>query len=448
MATDEEVKGEVAVTEDRKQSPAQVAASTRDTYLWHSQAQMGRVRHTERKIVRGERAYVWDDEGRRLLDAPASLWYCNIGHARAEIAEAVAEQMAKIETYSTFQSYANDPALELAARIARLVPIDNPRVFLTSGGSDAVDVAAKLARRYWQLQGRSEKTGIVTRELAYHGLHAFGTSIAGIGFNRAGYGDLVPNTTRVPTNDAEAFERLASERGEEIAAFFCEPVIGTGGVIPPAEGYLERVAEICRAHEILFVVDEVITGFGRTGSMFAAERYGLTPDILLMAKGITSGYLPLGAAAFAERLWEPFWAQDGELIFHHGLTYAGHASCCAAALANLDILEREHLVSRVAELEGELVTALSAFEDHPAVEEIRSGVGLLAGVQLADPSCAERACEAAIERGVLMRTLTAGTLHVSPPFVIDHEDLTLLADGVGAALEAADDCSPTHTLDT
>lgn len=409
---------------------------TTDTYLWHSQAEMGSVRHEERIISHGEGAYVWDADGNRLLDAPASLWYCNIGHGRVEIADAVAAQMAEIETYSTFQNLATAPAVELAERVAGLVPIENPRIFLTCGGSDAVDAAAKLARRFWQLQGRPAKTGIVTRELAYHGLAGFGTSIAGIEFNRVGYGELIRNTERVATNDADAFERLVAERGDEIAAFFCEPVVGTGGVIPPAEGYLDRVAAICREHEILFVVDEVITGFGRTGAMFASDRFRLDPDILLMAKGITSGYLPLGAVAVSERLWEPFWQEDSELVFRHGLTYAGHASCCAAALANLDILEREQLVERVAGLESKLAQVVTPFAAHPAVAEVRCGIGLLAGVQLKDASGAGRACDAAIREGVLLRAITDGTLQISPPFVIEDADLALLATALNAALDA------------
>lgn len=407
-----------------------------DTYLWHSKAQMSVVRRSERVIVRGEGAYVWDQHGNKLLDAPASLWYCNVGHGRREIAEAVASQMQRLEAYSTFTDYATAPALELAARVAGMVPIEDPRVFLTSGGSDAVDTAVKLARRYWQLQGKTDKTAVVTREAAYHGLHGFGTSMAGIEFNRVGFGELMPNMLRVPVNDADALRELAAERGDEIAAFVFEPVIGTGGVLPPAEGYLRSAQAICREHDILFVADEVICGFGRTGTMFACERFGLNPDIVLMAKGITSGYLPLGAAAFGQRLWEPFWQDGSEVVFHHGLTYAGHASCCAAALANLDILEREDLVRRVARLERELAAALSGLADHPAVEEVRGPIGLMAGVQLADPGLADAVCEACAQRGVLIRPITGGALQISPPFVIGQDEIDLLVEALAASLDA------------
>jgi putrescine aminotransferase len=387
----------------------------RETKLWHSQAHMPSVKRAERVIARGEGAYIWTEDGQRLLDLPASLWYCNVGHGRAEIADAVAHQIRTLEAYSTFQQYATRPALELAERVADLSPVPDPKVFLTSGGSDAVEVAAKLARRYWNVVGRPEKRVIVTRHSAYHGLHAFGTSMAGLEPNRQGYGPLVEDTARVATNDASALQALIDERGADaIAAFFVEPVIGTGGVIPPAPGYLEEVQRICRAHDVLFVVDEVITGFGRTGSMFASDRYRLTPDLLLLAKGITSGYMPLGAVVVAGPLWGPFWADGSDLSFRHGITYAGHATACAAALANLDILEREELVARV-----------------------HAGVGLLGAVELHDSALAARVAERCVEHGVLGRQLGDGSLHVAPPFVVEESDLRLAADVISDALDWA-----------
>ena len=308
---------------------------------------MPSVKRGEIVVARGEGAYLWDEDGNRYLDTPAGLWYCNVGHGRKEIADAVARQLSTLETYHTFQQFANRPALDLAARVAELAPIPNAKVFLTSGGSDAIDAAAKLARRYWSALGRPSKRTIVTRERAYHGLHAFGTSIIGLDINREGFGDLVPETARVPTNDAAALGTLINEFGaDSVAAFFAEPIVGTGGVIHPAPGYFDEVQRICREHDVLFVADEVITGFGRTGELFATQRFGLEPDLMIMAKGITSGYLPLGGVVVDERIWTPFWEDESELVFRHGLTYAGHASVCAAAMANLDILEREELVAR------------------------------------------------------------------------------------------------------
>lgn len=412
------------------------AADPHDTFLWHSSAKMAQVRRSELVIDRGEGAYVWDEAGNRYLDATASLWYANIGHGRAEVADAVDAQMRKLETYHTFQGFANRPALEVAERVASLSPLDDPRVFLTSGGGDSVETAAKLARRYFHLLGKDEKRTIVTRDRSYHGLHGFGTSIGGIDVNLTGQGEMIRETARVPTNDASALEALVADLGaDSIAAFYCEPVIGAGGVIPPADGYLTEVQRICREHEILFVVDEVITGFGRTGPMFASERFGLRPDMMLMAKGITSGYLPLGAVAASERIWAPFWEEGSDQVFHHAITYSGHASVCAAAMANLDILEREKLGDRVLELEAPLAEKLAPLAGHELVNEVRAGVGLLAAIELKDAALVEAAGRACTERGVLTRPIAGGALQISPPLVVDESDLDLLAEGFSQALD-------------
>lgn len=409
----------------------------RETKLWHSQAHMPSVKRAERVIVRGEGAYIWTEDGDRLLDLPASLWYCNVGHGRERIAEAVAEQMGRIEAYSTFQRYATRPAIELAERVAALAPLDDPRVCLTSGGSDSVELAGKLARRYWDVMGQPEKRIIVTRTEAYHGLHGIGTSIAGIDVNRQGYGELIRETARIDANNPESLQALIHERGADtIAAVFCEPVMGTGGVIYPAPGYLEAIQALCREHDILLVVDEVITGFGRVGRMFACERYGLRPDMLLAAKGISSGYLPLGAVIVGRRLWEPFWADGSELTFRHGLTYAGHATACAAALANIDILEEEELVDRVAALESSVEAALRPLESHELVRQVRAGVGLLAAVELHDRRVGAEVAELMVENGVLGRQLNDGAIHISPPFVITEQEIAFVAEVIAEALDS------------
>jgi adenosylmethionine-8-amino-7-oxononanoate aminotransferase len=406
--------------------------------FWNPQAQMPTALRHRLVIARGEGAYLYTEAGDRLLDATASLWYCNVGHARPELADAAAKQLRELETYHVFGPVANRPALELADRIAALVPIPDAKVILGSGGSDAVDTAAKLARRHWQLHGRPDKRIVLSRDLGYHGLHAFGTSIGGLQFNRDGYGgeSLVPETARVATNDAgslaEAVRTLGADR---IAAFFAEPVIGTGGVIPPAPGYLEAVQAICRDNDVLFVTDEVITGFGRTGAMFASERFGLEPDMLLFAKGVTSGYLPLGGIAVARNVWEPFFAGDDAPIFRHGVTYSGHATACAVALANLDVLERDRLVERVADLESALVDALEPLRHLDEVVEVRCGVGLLGGVQLREDVSAEAVAYACRDLGVMTRPITNNTLQISPPFVVDADELGVISDAIGTALD-------------
>ena len=407
----------------------------RETRLWHAQAHMPTVKSREIVIARGEGAYIWDESGHRMLDTPAALWYCNVGHGRTEIADAAAAQMRQLAAYSSFQEYATRPALELAERLAAMVPIDNPKIFLTSGGGDAVDATAKLIRRYWSAIGRPEKSLLVTRSSSYHGLHGHGTSIVGIEIHKEGLPHLDPGTLRIPTNDAAALEQLIAERGHEIAAVFCEPVVGSGGIIPPAPGYLQRVQELCRANDIIFVADEVITGFGRAGAMFASERFGLRPDVMIMAKGMTSGYLPRGATVVGERVWEPFWKDGSDLVFRHGLTYSGHATVCAAAHANLDIIEREGLVDRVRRLETVLHDAVQPLAAHPLVKEVRSGTGLLAAVELNDYATAQRVCGPITERGVLMRLITGPNLHISPPFVLDENDIALIASTIREVLD-------------
>jgi adenosylmethionine-8-amino-7-oxononanoate aminotransferase len=389
-------------------------------------------------IVRGEGARVQTDDGRWLLDATAALWYANIGHGRERLAEAAAAQMRVLETYHTFGRTVNQPALDLADRVAALGPIEDAKVFWVSGGSDAVDTAAKLARRFWQIQGKVNKRIIISRDGSYHGLHGFGTSLAGIPFNREGYGSesLIPETARVPANDADELEATILRFGaDRVAAVFVEPIIGTGGVILPAPGYLQRVEAICREHDVLLVLDEVITGFGRTGQMFATELFELAPDMILIAKGITSGYAPLGGVLIAPRIWAPFFESPDGPIFRHGVTYSGHATACAVAQANLDVLDEEDLVARVATLTPELERAVAPLADHELVIEVRAGVGLLAGVQLAPEVPGDVLLRHCIDDGVLLRVITNNTVQISPPFVVEAADLERIAETIARALD-------------
>jgi adenosylmethionine-8-amino-7-oxononanoate aminotransferase len=322
-----------------------------------------------------------------------------------------------------------------------MAPVPDARIFFTSGGSDAVDTAVKLARRYWIEVGEPQRAVIVSREKAYHGMHMAGTSLAGIEPNRAMSGSLDPDVTRVPWDDVDALAVTLDALGDRAAAFFCEPVIGAGGVFAPPEGYLQAVERLCRERGVLFVLDEVISGFGRTGSMFAAERWGLQPDMLLTAKGLTSGYLPMGAVVVSGRIARPFYAGAPGVMWRHGYTYSGHASCAAAALANLDILDRERLPDYVARTESVLARALRPVAHYDVVSEVRAGVGLLAAVQLApdavaaDASLPARLIAALRDRHVLTRMLAGNAVQISPPFVVTAADLTLLADALCGALE-------------
>jgi adenosylmethionine-8-amino-7-oxononanoate aminotransferase len=413
------------------------------TSFWHPFADMAAVLADGELILeRGEGAHVWDATGRRYLDATASLWYCNVGWGRAEIAEAVARQMAVLPAYSTFGDIANRPAIELADRVAALAPVPGSKVFFTSGGSDSIDTATKMARRYWQLVGEPDRSVLIRRERAYHGMHTAGTSLAGIPANAAGHGPLIEDVVEVPWDDADGLAAAIQDVGSDrVAAFFCEPVIGGGGVFPPPPGYLEKTRQTCRDGGVLFVADEVITGFGRCGDWFASTRLGLEPDIVTCAKGITSGYLPMGAVLAAPAVAEPFWS-SGAGMWRHGYTYSGHATVAAAALANLEIIERERLCERAVDLETALLDALAPLAEHELVQEVRGGFGVLAAVNLtpaaveADPNAAARVAQGAREAGVLLRPLVGGAIAASPPLVIDAEGLGELAAGMRAGLDA------------
>jgi adenosylmethionine-8-amino-7-oxononanoate aminotransferase len=403
---------------------------------------MGAVSRHELVIERGEGVYVYDDEGNRYLDGTASLWYANIGHGRAEVADAVAAQMRTLEAYSTFGDFGNTPANQLCERLARLAPMEDARVFLGSGGGDAIDTAAKIARRHWMLRGQPDRVHLISRTHGYHGTHGFGTSVGGIEANVTNWGPLVPDVSSVSHDSLEALEEEIQRVGpDRVAAFFCEPVIGAGGVYPPPEGYIEGVADLCAEHGVLLVIDSVICAFGRLGTWFGIERWeDVRPDMITFAKGVTSGYLPLGGVVVSGEVAAPFFDEPGGPMLRHGATYAGHPACCAASLAVLDIYERENLIPRGRDLEDALADALAPLADHPAVAEVRAGCGLLAAVQLApdvlerDAGAVAKVAQGAREAGVLLRPLL-GALAVSPPLIVEQEHLDELAGGLRAGLE-------------
>jgi len=421
------------------------ASSTR---LWHPFAAMGKVDGHELVLTRGNGSRIWDAEGNEYVDATAGLWFCNVGHGRGEIADAVAAQLRLLAAHHVFGDHANQPALELAGRLADLAPVEDAAVFFGTGGGEAVETAAKIVRRYWALQGQPRRTVIVSRRFAYHGTNAYGTSLSGIPAVRDGYGTLVSDVAEVAHDDAADLERALDELGDRAAAFLGEPMIGAGGAIPAPDGYWQTVERICRDRGVLLVADEVISGFGRLGRWFGCERYGFTPDLMTCAKGISSGYVPLGAVVVAGHVREPFWRDDAA-PFVHGGTYAGHPAACVAGLVNLDILERERLVERVATLEPVLSRMLAPLGDLPGVGGVRS-VGLAGAVELdaallaEHPAAGAAVVLAARKHGVLTRLLRGVALQVSPPFVVTEDELAKVVDAIAASLrEVVPALSPT-----
>lgn len=419
-----------------------------DTRFWHPFADMAQVRSAELVIVRGDGCTVTDSDGNDYFDGTASLWCVNAGHGREQIVAAAAAQMRELASYSTFGSFANRPAIDLAARLAGYAEevVEDPRIFLGLGGGDAIDTAAKLARRYFAAIGQPERVHIIGRTQGYHGTHGLGTSIGGIAANQDGMGPMDPATSHVPWDSLEALEaEIARVGAERVAAVFAEPVIGAGGVhrVPPT--YLQGLQELCRSNGILFAADCVIGAFGRLGTWWGVDRFALRPDMIVFAKGVTSGYLPLGGVVVGARVAEPFWEGAGGLWFRHGQTYSGHPTCCAAALANLDIIEREGLLERGRELEDEIGAAFAPLAGEPLVGQIRTGVGALGAVAFDPQALAEhpdlplRTFAEAKARGVLVRPL-GDAVAISPPLVATREQVdtagAVIADAVGAVAAA------------
>jgi adenosylmethionine-8-amino-7-oxononanoate aminotransferase len=414
-----------------------------DTRFWHPFALMAQVRSNEFIITRGDGAYVWDSDGKRYFDATASLWCVLVGHGRDEIVDAAAAQMRELASYSAFGAFATTPAVTLAERVAGYADgiVDDPRVFFGLGGGDAIDTAAKLARRYFHAIGQPERMHLIGRTQGYHGTHGLGTSIGGIPVNQEGMGPLDPSTSHVAWDDLGALEAEFERVGPDcVAAVFAEPVIGAGGVHRVPASYLQGVQELCRRHGALFIADCVIAAFGRMGTMLGVDRFGLQPDMITFAKGITSGYLPLGGVVIGGNVAAPFWEGDG-LWFRHGQTYSGHPTACAAAHANLDILESDGLLDRGIELEQEITTAFATLAGGPLVGEVRTGIGALAAVAFDKGALAEhpdipmRVFAQAKARGVLTRAL-GDAVAISPALVATREDIEHAATAIGEAAAA------------
>jgi putrescine---pyruvate transaminase len=379
-------------------------------------------------VVRGEGALVWTSDGTELVDAMASLWYCNVGHGRRDIADAVAAQIQTLEAYSCFEPFTSPPADELAARLTELAPIPSSRVFLCGSGSEAVDTSIKFARLAHTLAGEPHRTVIISRQRGYHGTNLGGTSAQGIEPNRQGWGPLVPDVLQVPADDIEALSVLMAERGSEVAALLIEPVQGAGGVFPPPSGYLAEARALCDRHGALLVFDEVITGFGRLGTWFAAESFGVVPDMITFAKAVTSGYQPLGGVIVGPRVRQPLESQ-GDFILRHGYTYSGHATACAAALRNLDVLRDEELLARAEPLGKRLAAGLESLAGDGVIDHVRgSGAVWAAGLRPDQDAVAIR--DAMLAAGVVTRAIGTDTCTFCPPLVTTDEQIDRIVDAL------------------
>ena len=419
-------------------------------------------------ITRGDGVYVYDARGRRYLDGLSGLFVSQIGHGRHELADAAAKQASEL-AYFPLWSYAHPRAIELADRLAALAPGNLNRVFLTTGGSEAVESAWKLARQYFRSIGQPGRYKVISRDIAYHGTTMGALSITGLAAIKNVFEPLVPGSVRVPNTNfyrapehgdsleafgiwaADEIERAILREGpDSVAAVYLEPVQNSGGCFPPPPGYFSRVREICDRHGVLLVSDEVICAFGRLGHYFGCERYGYIPDIITVAKGMTSGYAPIGAMIVANSVIEPFLT--GTNTFLHGITFAGHPVSCAVALANLDVFEREGLPGHVRANEGALRSTLEKLNDLPIVGEVR-GDGYFYGIELVkdkatketfDDDESERLLRgflsgALFEAGLVCRADDRGdpVIQLAPPLICDTEQFEEMHDVLRPVLEEA-----------
>ncbi|MDP7651266.1 MAG: aspartate aminotransferase family protein [Rhodospirillales bacterium] len=406
-------------------------------------------KNNPRLIVRSEGVHYWTHTGKQILDASSGLFCCAAGHARPEIADAVARQLMEVD-YCTHFQFGHPSSFELARRVAALTPEDLNHVFFVNSGSEAVDTALKIAMAYHRARGEGERQRFVSRERAYHGVNIGGTSLSGLMRNRQAFGAVMPGIahmrhTWMPENrfvrgqpdtgveladDLQRFVDLYG--GNTIAACFVEPIAGSTGFLIPPKGYLERLREICDAHGILLVFDEVICGFGRTGKAFGAQSFGVTPDVMTLAKALTNGAQPMGAVAVRDGIYDTVVdaAPEGAVELFHGYTYSGHPAACAASLATLDIYEKENLFERGAALSPYFLDAMYGLEDLPLITDVR-GYGMLAGFDLA-PSDAPGARGADVmkrlyEAGIYIK-FTGDSGLVAPPLIAGEKDVDTISE--------------------
>jgi adenosylmethionine-8-amino-7-oxononanoate aminotransferase len=368
-------------------------------------------------VVSASGSTLTDDTGKQYLDGMASLWYCQVGHGRREIIDAIKAQLDSLVVYNIFDPFTNDAARSAASKIVKKSPFDDGRIFFGSSGSEAIDSALKIVRTVQQRRGHGDKQIIVRRTHGYHGTNFGGTSAQGIAPNRDGWGDLVPHFMEVPNDDIEAAARLFAEHGDRVAAVISEPVQGAGGVWPPADGYLQGLRKLCDQHGSLLIFDEVICGFGRTGSWFASQTFGVKPDLITFAKGVTSGYQPLSGVIMSAEVGAAL-SEPGSM-FRSGYTYAGHPAACAAAVANIDLIESEGLVDRANHIGKKTVEGYDALVADGIIESYR-GVGGIWGVETGRDSTPLKA--AMLDAGVFVRGV-GNALVWCPPLVITDDEI-------------------------
>lgn len=388
------------------------------------------------EIVSGEGAVIRDAAGNAYIDALASLWYCNVGHGRREIIAAVTDQMERLEAWHTFERFTNPPAERLAARLAGLAPFSDARVFLTCSGSEAVDSAIKIARFAHAQRGEPERTVIVSRVPSYHGVTYGALSATGLPQNQERFGPMLPDVVQTPHDDLSAVEDVFASDGDRIAAVIAEPVVGAGGVHPPVEGYLEGLRRLCDEHGAYLISDEVICGFGRLGSWFGSQHFGVVPDIVTFAKGVSSGYLPVGGVIVSGGVAATI-ASDREAVLRHGHTYSGHQTCCAAALANLDLTEDEGLLERAGHVGDRLARGLRGALDGDRAVEVR-GAGAVWAVGLGEGMDAVAVREDLLGRGVIPRPIGGDTVAFCPPLVITDEQIDRCVEALGESIVAVE----------
>jgi beta-alanine--pyruvate transaminase len=411
---------------------------------------------TPRLLTRAEGMHYWDDQGRKILDGVAGLWCVNAGHGRPKIVQAIQAQAAEMDFAPPFQM-AHPRVFELAAALTALAPAGMGKAFFTNSGSESVETALKMALAYHRVRGEGQRTRLIGRERGYHGVNFGGISVGGMVANRKMFGAMLGGVdhlrhTHDPLRNAYAvgqpehgadladdLERLcALHDPSTIAAVIVEPVAGSTGVLVPPKGYLQRLREICDRHGILLIFDEVITGFGRTGQPFAAQTFGVTPDLMTLAKGLTNGAVPMGAVLARDSVYDAFMSGPEHLIeFFHGYTYSGHPLACAAGLATLETYADDGLLTRAQQLAGYFAESLHALRGEPHVIDVRN-IGLVGGVELSPlpGQPAKRAFDVFLDcfaEGVMVRT-TGDTVALSPPLIIEREHIDQLVGTIRTAL--------------